>query len=93
MKQYTKEELNEIRDKSFEMTIVYNDSLEQFKRNRSGIILREAIDNISMMDQTLAAREGNYESAWNSLRDYVMFTVNYYLRECELLQKGDTNGS
>ena len=92
MKQYTKEELNEIMDKSFEMTIVYGDSMEQFKRNRAGVILREAVDNISMMDNTLAAREGDYESAWNSLRDYVMFTVNYYLNECEMLQNGGKNG-
>lgn len=93
MKQYTNVELKEIWDRSFEMTIVCTDSLEQFKRNHSGIILREAIDNISMMDHTLDAREGDYESAWNSLHDYLMFTVNYYLNECEILQKvGKKNG-
>ena len=92
MKQYTKEELRKISDRSYEMTTSYDDSMEQYKRDNAGSILRETIDTIISMDQMLDYADGDYESAWNALHDSLMFSVGWYLRLCESLERGETNG-
>ena len=92
MKQYTKEELKEIRDQSYKMTSSYDDSIEQYKRNSTGAYLREAIDTIITMDNMIDGADGDYESAWNALHDNLMFDIGWYLRVCESMQRTECNG-
>lgn len=92
MRQYTKQELKAIKDESYELTISYDDSMEQYKRNCAGAFLRGTIDTIITMDNMIDGTNGDYESAWNALHDSLMFDVGWYLRNCESLQRGENNG-
>lgn len=92
MKDYTREELEEISTKSYGMTSCYDDSIEQYNRDRAGVILRTVIDVLQAMDSIISGTEGDYESAWKALHITMMTDVNYYLRLCESLERGEYYG-
>ena len=92
MKLYTKEELKDLHTRSYVMGAFRDDSMEQFKRDYASITLRKTIDTLLSMDSMIHGADGDYESAWNTLHDALMFDVCFYRRMCESLERGDTNG-
>ena len=92
MSQYTMEELKEIQIKSYRMGAFYDDSMEQYQRDYASVTLRKTIDTLLAMDRIIDGADGDHESAWNALHDSLMFDVGYYIRMCESLERGKTNG-
>lgn len=93
MKQYTMEELKELHTHSYVMGAFHDDSMEQFKRDYASVTLRKTIDALLSMDSIIHGADGDYESAWNTLHDALMFDVSFYHTMCESLERSEPVGS
>lgn len=92
MKQYTLSELVEMHSKSYHITSAADDSIEQYERDRNGVILRYSIETLRSMDRILSGSGNDYEEAWITLRSSLLFDIEYYHRACESTQRNDIDG-
>ena len=92
MKQYTQSELLEMHAMSYQITSAADDSIEQYERDRNGVLLRNAIETIRSMDGILDRSGNDYEEAWIALRNGLLFDIEYYHRACESTQRSAVDG-